>query len=159
MPITFGSIEMAAKQPQGIPLSALTIDQLLTVKSQLESELQKLSAAIQLTNETVAKAQRAKEALAAFTTSEPGREMLVPITDSMYIHGIVQETKRPIIELGTGYFAETSVDNAQQFFSRKISRVNTEQEALRTAFKDKQQYFQVVVQIANQKLQAARTQH
>jgi prefoldin alpha subunit len=150
---------MAAKQPQGVPLSALTVDQLLGLKSQLESELQKLSAAIQLTNETVAKAQRAKEALAVFAASEPGREMLVPITDSMYVHGIVHETKRPIIELGTGYFTETSVENAQQFFSRKISRVNVEQEALRASFKDKQQYLQIVVQIANQKLQAARAQH
>lgn len=146
---------MAAK---GAPLqiSSLTVEQLMMIKNQLEGELQKLSATIQLTNESVAKATTAKEALASFAASESGKEMLVPITESMYVHGVVQETKRPIIELGNGYFAETSVDNASQFFSRRIARLNAQQEQLRGSFKEKQQQYQLVVQIANQKIQASR---
>lgn len=138
-----------------VPISALTVEQLMMFKSRLEGELQKLTTTIQLTNESVAKAQAAKEALATFAASEPGKEMLVPITESMYVKGCVEETKRPIIELGNGYFAETSVDNATQFFSRRVSRLNAQQEQLRTSFREKQQQYQLVVSIANQKLQAA----
>ena len=146
---------MAAKGA-ALQITSLTVEQLMMIKNQLEGELQKLSATIQLTNESVAKATTAKEALAAFAASESGKEMLVPITESMYVHGVVQETKRPIIELGNGYFAETSVDNASQFFSRRISRLNSQQEQLRNSFKEKQQQYQLVVQVANQKIQASR---
>ena len=139
-----------------LSLSSLTVEQLMIIKNRLEGELQKLTATIQLTNESVAKTQAAKDALANFAASQPGKEMLVPITESMYVKGVVEETKRPIIELGSGYFAETSVDNASQFFSRRIARLNTQQEQLRTQFKEKQQQYQIVVSIANQKLQAAR---
>ena len=142
-----------------VPLSSLTVDQLMVLKSRLEGELQKLTATIQLTNEQVAKTQNAKDALAMFAASEHGREMLVPITESMYVKGVVQETKRPIIELGSGYFAETSVDNASQFFSRRISRLNTQQEQLRGTFKEKQQQYQLVVTLANQRLQARAQPH
>ena len=139
-----------------LSLSSLTVEQLMIIKNRLEGELQKLTATIQLTNESVAKTQAAKDALANFAASQPGKEMLVPITESMYVKGVVEETKRPIIELGSGYFAETSVDNASQFFSRRIARLNAQQEQLRTQFKEKQQQYQIVVSIANQKLQAAR---
>ena len=139
-----------------LSLTSLTVEQLMILKNRLEGELQKLTTTIQLTNESVAKTQSAKDALANFAASQPGKEMLVPITESMYVKGVVEETKRPIIELGSGYFAETSVDNASQFFSRRIARLNTQQEQLRTQFKEKQQQYQIVVSVANQKLQAAR---
>ena len=142
-----------------LSLSSLTVEQLMIIKNRLEGELQKLTATIQLTNESVAKTQAAKDALANFAASQPGKEMLVPITESMYVKGVVQETKRPIIELGSGYFAETSVDNASQFFSRRISRLNTQQEQLRGTFKEKQQQYQLVVTLANQRLQARAQPH
>ncbi|KAH0790424.1 prefoldin subunit 5 [Histomonas meleagridis] len=144
---------MAAQQ---LPLSSLSVDQLMMLKSQLEGDLDKLTQQIKMTNESVRNSQNAKEALAAFNASQPGKEMLVPITESMYVHGTVLETKRPIIEIGAGYFAETSVDNATQFFSRRISRLNGQQEKLAAQFKEKQQQYQITVQIINQKLSSYR---
>ena len=141
---------------QQLPLSSLSIDQLMMLKSQLEGDLDKLTAQIKMTNESVRNSQNAKEALATFSASQPGKEMLVPITESMYVHGTVLETKRPIIEIGAGYFAETSVDNASQFFSRRISRLNSQQEKLSIQFKEKQQQYQVTVQIINQKLRQSQ---
>lgn len=146
---------MSTEQKQ-LPLSALTLDQLIQLKSQFEGELQKLTASIQLTNETVVKTNSAKDALAQFAATEPGKEMLVPITESMYLPGVVEETKRPIIELGTGYFAETSVENATNFFNRRLARLNKQQESLRATFKEKQSQYQITVQIINQKLAQQR---
>lgn len=78
------------------------------------------------------KFQKAKEALAVSDASEVGKEMLTPITASAYVHGVVHETKRPIIELGTGYSVEPLIGNANGFFNRKIARLNTQHEALPT---------------------------
>jgi prefoldin alpha subunit len=144
------------QEPQGTPISALTIEQLINLKEQFEGELQKLTATLQLTVETIAKTQAARDSLAAFATSEKGKDILIPITESLYVHGTIHETKRPIIELGTGYFVETSVDNASQFFSRRIGRLNSQQDKLRATHKEKQSQYQLIVNIANQKLQASR---
>lgn len=138
---------------QELPLSSLTIDQLMMLKSQLEGDLNKLTRQIKATNDSVAVSQNAKEALAQFAASQSGKDMFVPITESMYVHGTVEQTKRPIIEIGAGYFAETSVDNASQFFSRRISRLNGQQAKLAAQYKDVQQQYQFTVQIINQKLQ------
>jgi prefoldin alpha subunit len=144
------------KPQAAVPIDSLSIEDLMTLKEQFEVELRKLRQSLQLTTETIVKSQAAKDALASFAVSEKGKPMLIPMTESMYVHGVVHETKRPIVELGTGYFVETSVDNATQFFSRRIGRLNRQQEQLRATFVGKQTQYQLIVNCANQKLQASR---
>jgi prefoldin alpha subunit len=137
-----------------VSLSALPLQQLLLIRRQINDELQHLSATIRVTNEAIAKTQNAKEALATFAATDPGKEMLVPITGSMYVHGVVHASKRPIIELGTGYFVETSIENASAFFSRKIARLNGQHELLRTSLRENEQKQQIVNAIVAQKVQS-----
>ena len=141
---------------QGVPLTQLPLQQVMQLKKQFEDELTKLSATIQLTNEQVMKTTQAKAELKQFSNTEEGKTMLVPITESLYVTGKVATNKRPIIELGTGYFAETSVEKADAFFTRRIQRLNNQQETLRNSFKEKQKQYQMVVTVANQKVQAAQ---
>lgn len=142
---------------QGVPLTQLSIQQVIQLKKQFEDELGKLTATIQMTNEEVLKTTQAKGELKQFSQTEEGKTMLVPITESLYVTGKVAANKRPIIELGTGYFAETSVEKAEAFFNRRIQRLNAQQETLRATFKEKQQQYQMVVQVANQKIQQAQS--
>lgn len=142
-------------KPQTISLASLNIQQLMNLKKQYEEELGKLTATIQLTNDTVLKTTNAREELKSFSKST-GKTMLVPITESLYVTGKVAEDNRPLIELGTGYYAETSIEKADAFFARRVARLNKQQETLKTNFKEKQHQYQIVVQIMNQKLQAAQ---
>ena len=137
---------------ESVSLYSLSLDQLMSLKTRLESELQSLTATIKLTTESVAKSQAAKEALATFAASEPGKEMLVPITESMYVHGFVEDTTQPIIDVGNGYFVKTTVPKATQFFNRRIARLNKQQEDSRAQFKGKQQQYQMLATVMNQKL-------
>ena len=141
---------------QGIPITQLSIQQCFQLKKQYEEELTKLTATIQITNDQVLKTTQAKAELKQFAQTEEGKTMLVPITDSLYVTGKVSSNKRPIIELGTGYFAETSIEKAEAFFNRRIQRLNNQQETLRNSFKEKQTQYQTVVQVTNQKVQAAQ---
>ncbi|EAY13467.1 coiled-coil protein, putative [Trichomonas vaginalis G3] len=150
---------MSAPADQGVPVTSLNIQQIMNLKKQFEEELTQLQATITLTNETVLKTQQAKNELKQFTAVETGKTMLVPITESLYVTGTVSSQKRPIIELGTGYFAETSVEKAEAFFNRRLKRLNAQQENLRNSFKEKQQQYQMVVQVANQKIQATQQKH
>ena len=141
---------------QGVPLTQLNVQQVFQLKKQFEDELSKLSATIQLTNEQVMKTTQAKAELKQFTSAEEGKTILVPITESLYVTGKIAHNKRPIIELGTGYFAETSVEKADAFFNRRIQRLNAQQEQLRKTFKEKEQQYQMVIKVANQKVQQAQ---
>jgi prefoldin alpha subunit len=140
-------------QPTQVPLSALSLQQLVGIRREINDEVRQLTATIQLTNEAIAKAQKAREALATFSTCESGKEMLVPITGSMYVHGVVHAAKRPIIELGTGYFTETTIENANGHFTRKLSRLNGQHEALRNTLRETEQKLQIVQAIIAQKVQ------
>lgn len=150
---------MATQQPGSISLNSLNIQQLMGLKKQYETELSKLTTTIQLTNDTVLKTTQAREELKTFTSTPSGKTMLVPITESLYVTGKVCEENRPLIELGTGYFVETSVEKADAFFGRRIARLNSQQEALKNTFKEKQHQYQIIVQVANQKIQAAQSGH
>lgn len=147
---------MASKADQGVPLTSLNIQQVMNLKKQFEDELSQLTTTIQITNDTVLKTQQARAELKQFTAVEAGKTMLVPITESLYVTGQVSSEKRPIIELGTGYFAETSVEKADAFFNRRLKRLTAQQENLKNTFKEKQQQYQMVVQVANQKVQATQ---
>jgi len=143
-----------SQQQQGISLASLSLQQLLQLKKQFEQELQKLTNTIQLTNDSVMKSTQAKEELKTFAKMEQGKEMLVPITESLYVTGKSASGNRPIIELGTGFFVETSVEKADSFFGRRIARLSHQQESLKNTFKEKQNQYMVIGQIINQKIQA-----
>lgn len=147
---------MSEANSKGIPVAQLPIKALMQLKDTFELDMQKLTATIQLTNESVHKAQLTREAISTFASSEKNKTMLVPITESMYAVGRVAENNRPIIEIGTGYFAETSVDNALAFFARKIGRLNSQQEALRQKYKESQMNYEQIVEVLNQRIQAAQ---
>ena len=143
---------------QGVPITQLSLQQVIQLKKQFEDELSKLTATIQMTNEQVLKTQQARSELKQFSQTKDQATMLVPITESLYVTGKAVANKRPIIELGTGYFAETSVEKADAFFNRRIQRLNAQQEQLSTAFKEKQQQYKMVVNVANQKIRASQAQ-
>lgn len=137
---------------QGIDISKLSLDQILTLKDQTEAEIKQLQATITLTNDTLLKTQKAKDALQTFAQAPVGTDVLVPLTDSMYINGKTIEGKRPIIELGTGYYAETSVENADAFFNRRIARLTEQGKTVQAAFKEKSMDYRLIVQMANERL-------
>jgi prefoldin alpha subunit len=69
------------------------------------------------------------------------------------VHGYVNVAKRPIIELGTGYFAETSIENATAFFGRKVAKLNGQHDILRNSLRENEQKLGWVNEIVAQKVQ------
>lgn len=55
-----------------------------------------------------------------------GKEILVPLTDSMYVPGRLADLEHVMVDIGTGYFVEKTIEDAQNYFSRRVAYV-TEQ--------------------------------
>ena len=44
---------------------------------------------------------------------------MVPLTSSLYVPGIMEDTKNVLVEVGAGYFIEQETTNAQAYCERK----------------------------------------
>lgn len=49
-----------------------------------------------------------------------GAEMLMQVTNFLYIPGKIESNKKFLIEIGTGYYAEYEADKAVAYYDRKI---------------------------------------
>lgn len=49
-----------------------------------------------------------------------GKEILVPLTDSLYVPGKLIDTKNVLVDIGTGYFVGKTTGQAQGFLDKKV---------------------------------------
>merc|ERR1719443_5298 len=100
----------AAPSKDAINLFALSLDQLNQLKTSIEEELQGLNGAIQQLQVSRNKLTTSKEALTRLASTEEGTPMLVPITSSLYVPGETTQLETVLVDVGTGYFIEKSVE-------------------------------------------------
>ena len=105
-----------------VPLDQLTIEQLQYVQKQVEQEINQLSASYTSLKLASAKFSDNKEFVKDFVHCGD-RDILVPLTNSVYIPGKSSNIKSVMIEVGASYFVETNFDNADKCFERKIAMI------------------------------------
>ena len=49
-----------------------------------------------------------------------GREVMVPLTSSLYVPGVMEDGNNVYVEVGGGYFVEKSTGAATEYCDRKI---------------------------------------
>ena len=49
-----------------------------------------------------------------------GREIMVPLTSSLYVPGVMEDNSNVLVEVGAGYFLEKSTTGASEYCERKI---------------------------------------
>lgn len=72
----------------------------------LTQELSVFQESVQTLKMAKQKFAGSKEALEQISSSWKDKEILVPLTGSMYVPGVVKEFDSFIIDIGTGYYAE-----------------------------------------------------
>lgn len=50
-----------------------------------------------------------------------GKKMLVPLTASLYVPGTLDEADKVLVDIGTGYFIEKTMDDGKDYCQRKIN--------------------------------------
>merc|ERR1712087_185568 len=118
-----GMSDAAPAEAGGISLQALSFEQLTQVKQGLEEEMQGLQSAIQQLKTSVDKLVISKHALDSVHKTPEGTRMLVPLTSSLYVPGETTTLSNVLIDVGTGYYIEKSVPEAQAFLDRKIALI------------------------------------
>ncbi|KAG9510825.1 Prefoldin subunit 5, partial [Fragariocoptes setiger] len=75
-----------------------------------------------------AKFNEALDAIESQRKLTPNKEMLVPLTPSMYVSGYLTEPETFLIDIGTKYLVEKDADGAVDYFKRKIKFIDERSE-------------------------------
>ncbi|RDI78974.1 G2/mitotic-specific [Venturia inaequalis] len=118
---------MASPPPgaQQIKITDLSQPQLNQLKTSLNSDLQTLTQSFQSLRVAQSKFRDCllslKKGLGTSTTSSSQpKQILVPLTSSLYVPGTLVNSDSVIVDIGTGFFVEKSVREAEVFYEGKV---------------------------------------
>ena len=112
--------------PAKIEVSDMNIYQLNAIRVQLEQEIELRGRSVE---QLIVLMNRFKESeMSVFKQSQlsANNEILVPLTTSMYVNGVVKDNKKFLVDIGTGYYVEKDLESALDYFSRKVKYLNGE---------------------------------
>ena len=65
------------------------------------------------------KFKESQEVLVYLKEQGQGKEVMVPMTSSLYVPGVMEDTENVLVEVGASYFIEQNTEKAQDYCSRK----------------------------------------
>eukprot|EP00355_Strombidium_rassoulzadegani_P005781 CAMPEP_0168628106 /NCGR_PEP_ID=MMETSP0449_2-20121227/11660_1 /TAXON_ID=1082188 /ORGANISM="Strombidium rassoulzadegani, Strain ras09" /LENGTH=94 /DNA_ID=CAMNT_0008670489 /DNA_START=140 /DNA_END=424 /DNA_ORIENTATION=- len=65
------------------------------------------------------KFQESQEVLAYLKEYGKDKEVMVPLTSSLYVPGVIEEPDKVLVEVGASYFIEQQNEKAQDYCKRK----------------------------------------
>ncbi|KAL9258932.1 Prefoldin subunit 5-like protein [Drosera capensis] len=126
---------MAAAKP-GAPSTAspdldqLTLDQLRSLKEQADLEVNLLQDSLNNISTATARLDLASTALHDLSLRPQGKQLLVPLTGSLYVKGVLDDNDRVLVDVGTGYFVEKTMVEGKDYCQRKINLLKSNYEQL-----------------------------
>ena len=119
-----------------IPMEKLTLEQLSYVGKQLEYEINSYSSYYTSLRVVYNKFLDNKDYLKDLISYQD-KEILVPMTSSLYIPGKCSDVKKITIEVGGNFFVETNVEKASKFCDRKLETVQKSMDKIDEIIKQK----------------------
>ena len=111
-------MSVLAKANQDVDITKIPPQQLVELAKAIEEEVKQLSMHYQQLMTATKKFDDSKGILAYMNTKAKDREIMVPLTSSLYVPGVM-ETTNVLIEAGAGYFIEKDCKGAAEYCDRK----------------------------------------
>jgi prefoldin alpha subunit len=96
--------------PGSINLDSMSLEALMGRFQQLRAAAVRLSASV--------------TAVSEITPASEGKEVMVPLTESVYVPGLIREPNKLLVEIGTGFYVEKSSKETTGFLDRKLKLVD-----------------------------------
>lgn len=118
-----------------VKITDLSQPQLNQLKTSLNNDLQTLTQSFQSLRIAQSKFRDClvslRKGLGSTTTSSTGssssspspKQILVPLTSSLYVPGTLANSEKVIVDIGTGFFVEKSVKEAEVFYEGKVKEL------------------------------------
>ncbi len=128
-----------------IPIEKLSIEQLNYVGQQIEKEIKNYSQYYASLRSVNNKYLDNKEYIKQLKEYKD-KEILVPMTSSLYIPGKCADIKKLTVEIGANFFVETTVEKAEKFCDRKIENLKKNMDSINKIIQEKNEQLNVVNQ-------------
>lgn len=92
-----------------IDLGALNMQQLEGLKEQLEAELDQFAESFQQLQAAANRFHMSGIAAECLSNETAGKDMMIPLTSSLYVSGTLDSTDKVLVDVGTGYYVEVRV--------------------------------------------------
>jgi prefoldin alpha subunit len=129
--------------PKEVPLESLNLEQLTYVGKQIEQEITSYSSYLTSLKVAYNKFLDNKEYIRDLSNMKD-KEILVPITSSLYIPGKSGDISNVMIEVGANYFVGTNIDNAEKFCDRKLEMIKKNTDKIDEMIKTKNNQMNVI---------------
>lgn len=126
-----------------VPIENLSLEQLTYVGKQIEQEISSYSSYYTSLKVALNKFTDNKEYVKDLTSCKD-KEILVPLTSSLYVPGKSSNISSVMVEVGAQYFVETKVDNAEKFCDRKIKMIKDNMDKIDEVIKTKNNHMNVI---------------
>ena len=111
-------MSVLAKANQDVDITKVPPQQLVELAKAIEEEVRQLTNHYQQLVAATKKFDDSKGILAYMTTKAQDREVMVPLTSSLYVPGVMESTN-VLVEAGAGYFIEKDCAGANEYCTRK----------------------------------------
>eukprot|EP00727_Mastigamoeba_balamuthi_P009202 m51a1_g4904 hypothetical protein (158) ;mRNA; r:163189-163962 len=145
-----------AQGQQAIPLSSLDLDDLNNIKQRAEADLEHLTSSLEVLGAATQRFNMGKEALQELLPPKvsPGRHVLVPMTSSLYVPAMLENTETVLVDVGAKYYIRKSINGAIDYNTRRAATIKGQMEKIEAAAQNKQRLLEGVVVTMQQKLRA-----
>ena len=133
-----------------VPIEKLSVEQLNYVGQQIEKGIKNYSQYYSSLRAVNNKYLDNKEYIKQLKEYKD-KEILVPMTSSLYIPGKTTDVKKLMIEIGTNFFVETTIEKADKFCDRRIENLKKNMNEIDKIIQDKNDQLNVVNQNLIQK--------
>ncbi|KXN74140.1 Prefoldin alpha subunit [Conidiobolus coronatus NRRL 28638] len=139
-----------------IDLTSLPLPTLKQVRTQLDEEISVLSNSFSQLKRAQSTFADCGSCLQNLKGAEEDQKMLIPLTSSLYVPGQVKDIEKVIIDVGTGYYVEKTLDEGIKYFDEKTEFIGNGLKDLEQNITGKQSNMDVVLQVINMKTQQAQ---
>ncbi|KAM3446757.1 hypothetical protein MY3296_009372 [Beauveria thailandica] len=161
---------MSAGERETVNLDALEPQQLAQVKKQLDEELEHLTSSFSQLHGAQGKFNECLRCVKSRSESKNSKlwvilgrtsrvydmtgsnEVLVPLTNSLYVRGELTNTETVLVDVGTGFLVEKKLDSAATFYENKINELTHNLKELEAIVQQKQMNVRTIEEVIRQKL-------
>ena len=126
-----------SQQGEVINLAKLSLQQLDQLKQQFSDEINLLQESLARLKMVQSSFVSSDQSLDQLKPVEENKEMLVPLTSSLYVSGKLVSNSKVLVDIGTGYYVNKSVDEAKKYFEKKIQFIGKQIEQLQPLLQQK----------------------
>ena len=141
-----------AEGGSSINIDQLSLEELNQMKQQEESRIQALTTRYAQLRAAAARLGASQMAVSELSPASEGKEVMVPLTESVYVPGKIRDPNKLLVEIGTGFYVEKTSKDTTSFLERKVKLVDANSDQLTKAISVTQQNLENIVVAMNSKM-------